>query len=111
MERFKEYLDDGIYRITEETGEVHYTALERPMEDGYRLFQYVAYPILTQDEIDTVQLPPSFDVDSYKVYPEESETLFPYLIQSHSLTGRSIIERIARIRIQENLDKIANEEN
>ena len=103
MKRTIEDLKDGRYKITEETGEVHYTEIERPFpEEGYRLFQYVAYEILTQEQIDSTQLP-YFDLENYTEYPRESDTLFAFLYHSHNLYGRSLCERVARIKISQNL--------
>ena len=103
MNRLLEPLPDGKYKITEVSGEIHYSEIERPFpEEGFRLFQYVSYPILSQCQIDNTSLP-YFNVDDFKAYPRESDTLFSFLYHSHNLYARSICERVARIKIAQNL--------
>jgi len=88
---------------TESTGETWFTQIERAIPDeGYRLFQGVAYPILTQEQIDSTDLP-YFSKSKYETYPRESDTLFAFLYHSHNLYSRSILERVARIQIAKNL--------
>ena len=110
MTRQMEKLKCDRYRVTEETGEVWYTEIERGVPDeGYRLHHYVAMPILTPQQIaDTVL--PHFDLESYTAYPQESDTLFSFLCLSHNLYARSILERVARIRITEYLKTISTNE-
>lgn len=112
MKRKLEALPDGRFKITEITGETWFTQIERAIPDeGYRLFQNVAYEILTPEQIENTVLP-WFEVDKYSEYPRESDTLFAFLHYSHNLYGRSLCERVARIRIQENLKTIStNEDN
>ena len=104
MKRLLEFQSNGNFKITESTGELWYSQPDRPITDGYALFQGVVWPILTQSQIDSADLPHYFTVDEYPEYPMENSTLFPYLVQSHSLTGRSICERIARVKIAHNLN-------
>lgn len=103
MSRTIEPINDEISIVIEDTGEQWVTQYERGIPDeGHCLFQNVVYPVLTQHQIDTVHLP-NFDVERYTEQPKPNEQLFGYL--SHALNGygRSILERVARIRIAENL--------
>lgn len=111
MKRKVELQESGNFKITEETGEIHYTQPDRPINDGFALFQGVVWPILTQSQVDTTDLPHYFNVDDYSEYPAENSTLFPYLVQSQSLQGRSICERIARVKIAHNLTMFETENN
>ena len=104
MSRTIEPIDNEISLVTEETGEQWKSQYERGLpEPGHCLFQNVVYPILTQDKIDTVYLLPHFDVDRYTEQPEDHEQLFGYLKNVETGYGLSILERVARIRIAENL--------
>ena len=110
MTRHIEDLKDGRYKVTEISGETWYSEYDRPVpEEGYRLFRGVAYEILTQDQIKNTVLP-YFDVLSHSGYPLENDQLFGNLYYSHNLFGRSILERVARLRIQENLKSISTTE-
>ena len=110
MTRLIEDLKDGRYKITESTGELHYTDPYRPMDENYRLFQGIALAILTQEQIDTVQLP-HFNVDSYTEYPAENATLI-HPRSCGSYLGHMVAERVARVKIAKNLSLIStNEDN
>ena len=108
MTRIVEPLPDGRNKIQELTGEIHYTDPYRPMDEGYRLFQGVAVAILTQEQIDTTQLP-YFNVDSYTEYPAENATLI-HPRSCGSYLGHMVAERVARLRIQDNLKLISTTE-
>ena len=108
MTRNIEYLKDGRHKIIEETGEIHYTEIERPMDEGYRLFRGVAFPILTQSEIDTTHLP-FFNINSYSEYPSENDTLI-HPRSCGSYLGHMVAERVARIKIAQHLNLISTNE-
>ena len=108
MTRLIEDLKDGRYKITESTGELHYTDPYRPMDEGYRSFQGVAVAILTQSQIDTAQLP-HLNVDSYSRYPSENDTLI-HPRSCGSYLGHMVAERVARIKIAEHLKSISTNE-
>ena len=108
MTRIVEPLPDGRNKIQELTGEIHYTDPYRPMDEGCRLFQGVAFPILTQSEIDTTQLP-YFNVDSYTEYPAENATLI-HPRSCGSYLGHMVAERVARVKIAKNLSLISTNE-
>ena len=101
MTRHIEDLKDGRYKITEASGEIHYTDPYRPMDEGYRLFQGVAVAILTQEQIDTTQLP-FFNVDNYTEYPAENATLI-HPRSCGSYLGHMTAERVARVKIAQHL--------
>ena len=110
MTRLIEPLKDGRSKVTEDSGEIWYSLIERGFPDeGYRLFQGVTYPILTQDQIENTVLP-YFDALSHSKYPHESDQLFRNLYYSHNLYTRSILERVARLRIAEHLKTISTNE-
>ena len=108
MTRNLELLPDGRYKITEVTGELHYSDPERPMDEGYRLFRGVAFPILTQSEIDTTHLP-FFNINSYSEYPSENDTLI-HPRSCGSYLGHMVAERVARIKIAQHLNLISTNE-
>ncbi len=109
MKRTVEDLQDGRFKITESTGEIHYTTPERPVDGGYRLFEYVAYPILTQSDIETCPLP-HFNVDSFTTYPNEGDRLFHPMMLS-SKNQHVMAERVARVKIAFNLNLFESEDN
>ena len=102
MKRLLEFQSSGQYKITETTGEMHLTAIERPQTEGFRLFQYVACEILTEDQIKNTVLP-YFDLANYSEYPAESASLFNRAACG-SYNHWMICERIARIHIAHNLN-------
>ena len=111
MKRLIESVPNGlIQKITESTGEMHWTAIERPQIEGYRLFQYVACPILTQDQIDNTVLPQIFNVGDYLEYPAESSSLFQRMLCG-SYSNWMVCERVARIQIAQNLNMFEPENN
>ena len=109
MKRNLELLSDGRYKITEETGETHFTDPYRPMDEGYRLFQGVAVAILTQSEIDTTHLP-FFNINSYSEYPSENGTLI-HPRSCGSYLGHMVAERVARVKIAQHLRSISTSED
>lgn len=107
MERIRQDLGDGHYRVIEPTGEIHYTLPDRPLDEGYRLYQGLPCELLTQEQIDKTLLP-YFEVENYSEYPDETMTLMPTLRLSLSRVGCVVAERVARIRIAQHLDFIKN---
>ena len=104
MTRTIEKINTEISRVTEVTGETWLTQMERAIPDeGFCLFQGVAYPILTQHQIENTVLP-HFDLDRYPDLPRDSDQLFGFLYYMHNLYSRSILERVARVRIAKNLE-------
>jgi hypothetical protein len=95
-------LPDGRSKIIEATGEIHFTEIEKPVDSGYRLFHYMPCALLTADDIENTLLP-YFDVEAFTEYPSESDTIMPGLMMSHSLQGRILCERVARVHIAKNL--------
>lgn len=108
MTRLIEDLKDGRHKITESTGELHYTDPYKPMDEDYRLFRGVAFPILTQSEIETTQLH-FFNVATYTEYPSENDTLI-HPRSCGSYLGHMTAERVARIKIAQHLNLISTNE-
>jgi hypothetical protein len=108
--RIVEILEDGRSKVTEVTGEIHYTEIERPLDPGYRLFHYMPCELLTEAEIENTLLP-YFNVEAFTEYPGENETIMPCLLHSHSLAGRMICERVARVKIAKNLQILPGMKN
>ena len=109
MSRTIESINDEISLVTEETGEQWKTMYERSIPDpGYCLFQGIPYPILTPQQITDTVLP-HFDIERYTEQPKDNEQLFSFLCHSLNLNGRSILERVARIRIREQLKTITGD--
>lgn len=102
MKRLVEELEDGRCKITEKTGEIHYTVIDRFIPDGYRDYWGTVLEILTQEQIDTTPLP-YFDLDRWDTYPKENEKIMMNLFFSHNFLGQSICERVARIKLAQKL--------
>ncbi len=102
-----------MLKIIEATGETHYTDPDRPLPQGYRLYGYRPYALLTPEQItEAMKYLPwcQFDLDAYTEYPSENAQILPYFMFPSSEAHRRS-EIAARIMISANLKSIEGENN